>query len=776
MINESSVIVRLRLLGGQVFAREADRDAAALGRIGGAGEVAAAKLKGVQGAMVGVLGVAKKIALPLVAIGAVGGKMAMDFQQSMELIHTSAGASQREVDRLSTSVLNLAKIEPQSPKDLADALYRLEGAGLRGSKAMKGLKAAADLAAVGNANVEDTAKTLSQTWFSGIKGGGNLRKVVAELNATVGAGDLRLQQLVDALGVGILPVAKNAGLRLRDITGVMAVFGDETNNVSGWTAQLATALHYLYAPTAKAEKALGSIGLSGNQLGRDFRKPQGLLTAMLDLRKHLNKLPGGFRGLKASQTLSAILPGGRGRVLNVLLGQLDRYQAKLKQVGDTTNRFGDSVRKTQETAAFKVKAAWSTIQVALINLGQHVLPIAAGGFTLLAKGVDYVSGRIEALAHSNAGRAINNFTKGIGKAVGVAAHGIGGPKPPAGMSPRAARGLGADQTQQLSTAQKAGLKLRSVLAPVVGWISAQLPKVGGIVMNVGKQILDAFKPATPFLQNVLLPLLKGIAIGVIGGVVAAFKVAIPVIRVVATVLGFVGRVLAPLRGIFQAVGVVIGIVFGGEILRIIGLLGKLGRVFKILTIPIRIANGAMRLIWGGLVRAASGFGRLLTGVQRFVGTFQSVPARIARWMLNIVGTIVHHAETLPGKMLKVGGKVGKALLDGIVNAIKAAPGAITGAISSLVPGKLKGIVKKVIPGIATGGTVSRGGLAVVGERGPELADLPTGTRIYSADQTRRARARFSGYQPIVLVANLHMSGKQIHHEVFKIDRQLAEAT
>ena len=43
-----------------------------------------------------------------------------------------------------------------------------------------------------------------------------------------------------------------------------------------------------------------------------------------------------------------------------------------------------------------------------------------------------------------------------------------------------------------------------------------------------------------------------------------------------------------------------------------------------------------------------------------------------------------------------------------------------------------------IPGLATGGTVLRGGWAMVGERGPELMRLPGGSTVYDAAQTRGA--------------------------------------
>lgn len=809
-LNESSVLVRLRLLGASRFRAEATTAAAGLGTMEKASLGAAARLRGV-GAAMGTAGAGlaagarllKRAALPLLAIGGLAAKSAADFQSAMELIHTQAGATQKEVDTLRGRVLALAKVSPQGPTELANALYRIEGAGLRGSEAMKALTAASKLAAVGNADVEDTAKTLSQAWFSGIKGAGNFNKTVAELNATVGAGDLRLNQLVDALGVGILPVAKNAGLTLRDITGVLSVFGDETNNVSGWTAQLATALHYLYAPTAKAEKALNRIGLSGDQLGRDFRKKRGLLTAMLDLRKHLDKLPGGFRGLKASQTLAEILPGGRGRVLNVLLGQLDRYQAKLKQVGDTTGNFGDAVAKTQETATFRIKAAWSTIQVAGIELGSVLLPVVAPAFEAVANAIGKVVDAGLSLGRGAGGKAIKDFFGGF--------TGSKTPKPP---SPTRALGQATAPTgpgQQLGATAAAGASIRKFLQPAIDWVVKNAPKLGRALQGAGKQLIDAFKPAMPFVTNVLLPLLKGIAIGVIGSVVLSFKVLVPVIKIVATALGFLGKILKPFKGVFTGIGVVIGLLAGGPILELLGGLGKIGIVFRLMAVPVRAANAIFGVLFRVIGKLVGVWLRAHLAVLRFVGTFTSLPARLARVALNLVGGVIHVIERLPGKLLSIAkaaggkitsgltdgvrnklstitaffGRVGKAIVQAIVDAIKSAPGAIVGAVSSIIPGPVKSVLKKgkgLVGGIgklvggATGMTVARGGWAVVGERGPELAHFPTGSSVYDANQTRRARSgQLSGGGAIYLTANLHLSGKQIHSEIFKIDQQQREA-
>jgi hypothetical protein len=57
--------------------------------------------------------------------------------------------------------------------------------------------------------------------------------------------------------------------------------------------------------------------------------------------------------------------------------------------------------------------------------------------------------------------------------------------------------------------------------------------------------------------------------------------------------------------------------------------------------------------------------------------------------------------------------------------------------------KKKGFSSSAIPAFANGG-LARGGLALVGERGPEIASLPRGTRIFSNAQTRSMGFRDGG--------------------------------
>ena len=67
------------------------------------------------------------------------------------------------------------------------------------------------------------------------------------------------------------------------------------------------------------------------------------------------------------------------------------------------------------------------------------------------------------------------------------------------------------------------------------------------------------------------------------------------------------------------------------------------------------------------------------------------------------------------------------IIDRIVSAIGAVSGAV-GKVSGLA-NRIGGGITSALPGLATGGNVTRSGAALVGERGPELLALPRGAQV-----------------------------------------------
>ena len=83
--------------------------------------------------------------------------------------------------------------------------------GITGPKALSLLKIAAEGAAVGHADLVDVTNALDATIVSGVGGVKNYSQAMGELNAIVGSGDMTMQDLADAMGTGVMAVAKSYG-------------------------------------------------------------------------------------------------------------------------------------------------------------------------------------------------------------------------------------------------------------------------------------------------------------------------------------------------------------------------------------------------------------------------------------------------------------------------------------------------------------------------------------------------------------------------------------
>ena len=75
------------------------------------------------------MGLSKFVTLPVLAAGAASVVMAAKFQGSMELIHTQAGGTAKDVEVLTKAVLELGAKGQHGPQELSDALYHLKSVG-----------------------------------------------------------------------------------------------------------------------------------------------------------------------------------------------------------------------------------------------------------------------------------------------------------------------------------------------------------------------------------------------------------------------------------------------------------------------------------------------------------------------------------------------------------------------------------------------------------------------------------------------------------------------
>lgn len=313
---------------------------------------------------------------------------ASHFQSSMELIHTQAGVSQKSVDALGHSVLGLAGSVGTAPDELSAGLYHLASQGLRGKQAMDALRIASEGAKVGQANLEDVTNALGGVIVSGIKGAGDYSHAMGVLNATVGAGDMRMQDLADAMGTGLPAAAATAHIAITQIAGALATFGD--NNIRGAKAGtlLISTMRVLGHQSNAGAAALKDLGVNSDVLQKKLAHG-GLTTAIEYLKTQIDA--SGKSSQETSSMLSEAFGGKQSTGIKVLIQELDRLKGKVKDVGQGGQRFGSDWQAYSKTSAAATDRLKASLQAIEISLGSALLPDVADVTAKIAVFTDFLA-------------------------------------------------------------------------------------------------------------------------------------------------------------------------------------------------------------------------------------------------------------------------------------------------------------------------------------------------------------------------------------------------
>lgn len=151
-----------------------------------------------------------------------------------------------------------------------------------------------------------------------------------------------------------------------------------------------------------------------------------------------------------------------------------------------------------------------------------------------------------------------------------------------------------------------------------------------------------------------------------------------------------------------------------------------------------IKNKTVHIAQSGASAAVSGVGKVTSAIRRFVGKVVHIGVSGVQGAINLVRNLINIIKKLAGKVVRVGANVFG------LGAVRSLIGAIRGVVSktvNIVAHKF-GFAHGGIVGAATGGP--RSGTIMVGESGPELVDLPAGSRVRSNPDTRAALAGGGG--------------------------------
>ena len=311
--------------------------------------------------------------LPFAAIGVAGAKMAIDLQKNMTKINTLVGISADEVNKMQGEVMKLSGATAQAPADLANGLFFLTSAGLRGANAMSTLEQVSKGVAIGLGEQTDLAKVAAAAQNAYGADTITASKALDVFGIAVQQGMFEASDLAEVLGTQ-MGMASKLGISFEEANAFIATFTKTTGDAKTASTSFGGVMMSLAKIGPQQAKALDDINMSADSL-KAMLGESGLRATLVHLQTEFEK-----QGIPMSKffSKSQALKG----VFGVLGEQTETYGNVLESMHDASGMVNKGFTTLENTAGFKMQKAFTNLKNAAMELGAMLMPI----FTAIVDG------------------------------------------------------------------------------------------------------------------------------------------------------------------------------------------------------------------------------------------------------------------------------------------------------------------------------------------------------------------------------------------------------
>jgi len=299
--------------------------------------------------------------LPILAIGAASFSAQKDFESSMSKIEGLVGTAREEVNELSKAVLDLAPSVGRGPEELADALFFIQSAGVKGAASMDVLEMSAKASVAGLGETKVVADLVTSAMNAYGSEALNAAMATDVLVATVREGKAEADQIAGAMGA-VIPLASEMGVTFNDLGAAMAGMTRTGTEARVATTQIKAILASLKKPTDDANVALDEMGLSAQGL-RDKIRTDGLISTLELLRTTTDKY--------GEEMVSRVFPNIRALIgiLDLMGANMEDNIAISERMADVTGTNEKAFNAAAQTVQFKWDQAITQAKTTLVKLG-----------------------------------------------------------------------------------------------------------------------------------------------------------------------------------------------------------------------------------------------------------------------------------------------------------------------------------------------------------------------------------------------------------------------
>lgn len=684
-------------------------------------------------------------------VGGVSVKMAGDFESSTTRLVTSAGESEGAIGSVRDGILAMTGQVGVGAEELSKGLYVIESAGMHGADGLTVLKAAAQGAKAENADLGTAADAVTTILADYHLKASDAATVMSQLVEGVSLGKTTLEAFAGSLH-SVTPLAANLGIPLSDVAGALASMTMHGVSADQATQNLASTLRSLANPTAQQTNELAGLGVNAQKLSDDL-STKGLTGTLQEVSQAiLDKMgPSGKVMLSALNT-SQRAAQDAGIAFNTLAPKTQALAKEFMNGAGASKGYQEAVKGLSVDQATQLQQ-WQSLYT------------KTQGFNTILK---------------NGGSDVQNYTQALAKAIGTSD----------GLN--TALMLTGENTQTVADNVKAvAATTADAQGNVKGWSDIQgtfnqklseakdgtealAIRVGESLLPAVSSIMGAFAGAAKWISGLgaagpVLATLVGGAVA-LGAAFAVVKTAMAAWTAITEVWSAVTKIATAVQWLFNVamdanpIGlIIIAIValVGGFIYlwtHVKGFRDFWEEVWHFIVDMFKDAwhwitnafNDVLHFIerWGPLILAGVApfigiplliyqhwgeitafFGHLWDEIVGFfarqVNNVIGILAGWVNWAEGLVGAFWNIVDRIVGAFESLNSRIANAIRAAINNAINSVNGAI-GHINS-VTGALGIPGIPSIPHLAAGGYGS--GVTLVGENGPELLNLPPGSRV-----------------------------------------------
>lgn len=649
------------------------------------------------------------LTLPAVALGTAAVKNYASFDANMTLVNSTMANTEKQANDLTAAIRKAASNSTYSMEEAGQATLSFARAGLNAAEAAQAITPAMNAAAGEGGDLNTVANGLVST----IRGfGGTFDQTTRYADVFAAAcnnSQLDINSLSEAMSIAA-PIFHAAGYEIEDASLYMGIMANNGIEASIAANSLKTGFAKLVSPAKEGQVWLDKLGVS-------ITNADGSMKDSLTVQRDLHNA---FATLSESEQMAAA---------SAIFGknQMAPWLALINTGTDDVNKLNSAIAGSNGLAqkmaddmmggfAGSLKRLSSSWDVFLNTLGEKLAPYIGKVVNVLQKATDALNGmsdeQFDALIKIVAGFAalgpalviIGKITTGVGTMVSA----VG----------------------KIGKAMKGVSSIGGFLAKLVGpggWVALIIAAVVLIGVMVWKN-WDKIKPIFEQVKTAIQPIIetiKEVAMSIFTSLQPAFE------KIGNIISQNIGPITEQFKALLNSFMPVFQIIAQGvaDLITVLGpvvsyLLQQLGPAISaiinlILLVVQNVLEKLLPLVQP-IMQVLTGLIEFITGV--FTGDWQ------AAWqgVVDIFSGIFNGIKSIC-----------KSVINGVIKSINGILKGINGiSIPDWVPG-IGGASLNIplIPQLAKGTDNWAGGVAQISERGGEIVDLPSGSRVYPHDET-----------------------------------------